>query len=71
MTELSNKAYRIASSNSLCETLDYDQIQDISDEDLVSIAWEPFQYWNANELHSHISQIADDIINNFKNLTSD
>jgi len=65
-TELQNKAYIIASSNSLCETLSYDEIQEISDEDLLSIAWEPFEHWSANALHDHIAQIADNIIEAFK-----
>lgn len=54
-------AYLVASSNSLCETLTYDQLQEIVDEDLMSVAWEPFENWNASDLHAHIAQIASNV----------
>ncbi len=63
--EIRDQAYRIATGNSLCATLDYEQTQEISDDDLLSIAWEPFEMFSANDLHSHIAQIADDIIRTF------
>lgn len=64
--EIRNKAYVIASSNTLCATLTYDELQEVSDEDIVSIAWQPFENWSASDLHKHIVQIADDIIEAFK-----
>jgi len=64
--ELQNKAYLIATGNSLCETLSYQETQDISDEDIMNIVWEPFENWTADDLHSHIAQIASNIIDAFK-----
>lgn len=63
--EIRDKAYLIATANSLCETLSYDQFQKVSDEDLMSIVWEPFENWDANKLYNHITQIADSVIYEF------
>jgi len=63
--EVRNAAYEIACSNSLTESITYDELQKISDEDLMAIAWEPFENWDASDLHCHIAQIARAIIDAF------
>ena len=69
--ELQAQAYIIASSNSLTEALSYNQLQEISDENLVALAWEPFERWTSDELYTHIEQIATDIINAFSGKVKD
>ena len=60
--ELRDIAYEIATGNSLCEIYNYEDFQDLSEEELLSVAWEPFEYWPADELASHVCQIAEEII---------
>ena len=64
--QLRDIAYGIGVENTLIESLSYDELQKISDEDLTALAWEPFEFFSADDLHCNINQIADSIIDAFK-----
>ena len=64
--EVRDTAYLIATSNTLTDCLNYDEFQDINDEALMKLAWEPLENWSSNLLINHIVQIADAIIDAFK-----
>lgn len=68
--ELRNTAYRIASSNSLCASLSTEQLETINDDDLMDLAWEPFENWAAGEMREHIDRMAQDIIDAFSSVVT-
>ena len=59
--EIRDKAYEIATGNHLAEALNFQEFQDISEEDLMNILWEPLEYWTYDMVIEHISQIAENI----------
>lgn len=69
--ELRDKAYRIATANSTCETLSYEDFQNIPDVELEAIYWEPFEHWTAGETREHIDRMAQDIIDAFTSLVTE
>jgi hypothetical protein len=63
--ELENKAYLIATSNSMTKEFNYEDFQKCNIEDYV---WEPYEYWTNEQIISHIVSIADSVIEQFEYL---
>ncbi len=65
--ELQDIAMKIATGNSGTESFSWDEFYSES-LDITEYAWEPFEYWNQKQYNEHVTQIAEDIIRNFKHL---
>lgn len=70
MEEFRDKAYEIATGNCLVETFNKKQYDAMNEEEVFVYVWEPFENFSSGELCSQIEQIANDIINAYKELIS-
>lgn len=66
--ELRDKAYIIATGNSMTKSFNYEEFQKCNTN---KHKWEPFEHWDKKEIKKHITQIAENIITNFEELCND
>ena len=61
--ELRDWAYNESTGNHLTESFNYKEFQEIDTEDYV---WQPFEYWDIDDLNKQIADVATSIINTAK-----
>lgn len=69
--ELRNRAYLIATGNSLTEAFDAEEWEKITEEEVMAVMWEPLENWTFNNICEHVDQIASAIINDFMDITNE
>ena len=68
LEQLQEKAYYIATANTMTESFDYYEFQEINCTDY---AWEPLEDFDERSYTDLVTSIADAIIRDFKHLVAD
>ena len=69
--ELADIAYRVSTSNHLTQAYNFKEFQNLSEDDISKVLWEPLEGWEISNVINHISQIAESFINQIEKLNGE